>query len=89
MPRSRGEAMMAGLVSVSMRNHDVDLFIKNGANGFYGDSPAELAEQLVWLATHPAQAEAMRRASRLTAMQVFNQDRYLADWSALLKRIVG
>lgn len=89
MPRSRGEAMMAGLVSVSMRNHDVDLFIKNGANGFYGDSPVELAEQLVWLATHPVQAEAMRRASRRTAMQIFNQDHYLAQWSALLKRIVG
>lgn len=89
MPRSRGEAMMAGLVSVSMRNHDVDLFIKNGINGFFGDSAAELSEQLAWLAAHPAQAEAMRRASRLTAMQVFNQDRYLAEWSALLKRIVG
>ena len=89
MPRSRGEAMIAGLVSVSMRNHDVDLFIKNGVNGFFGESAAELGEQLAWLANHPSQAEAMRRASRLTAMQVFNQDRYLAEWSALLKRIVG
>ncbi len=89
MPRSRGEAMMAGLVSVSMRNHDADLFIKNGVNGFFGDSAAELAEQLAWLAANPQRADAMRQASRRTAMQLFNQDRYLADWSALLKRIVG
>ncbi|MFZ2752273.1 MAG: class I SAM-dependent methyltransferase [Lysobacteraceae bacterium] len=89
MPRSRGEAMMAGLVSVSMRNHDADLFIKNGVNGFFGDSAAELAEQLAWLAANPQRADAMRQASRRTAMQLFNQDRYLAEWSALLKRIVG
>lgn len=89
MPRSRGEAMMAGLVSVSMRNHDVDLFIKNGVNGFFGDSPDELAEQLAWLKANPTAAKAMRHASRRTAMQVFNQDRYLAGWSALLKRVVG
>ncbi len=89
MPRSRGEAMMAGVVTLSMRNHDVDLFIDNGIDGFYAESAAEMAEQLAWLASHPAQAEKMRLASRLTAMNIFNQDRYLAEWSSLLKRVIG
>lgn len=89
MPRARGEAMMAGLVSVSLRNHDVDLFIKNGFNGFYADSPEELAEQLLWLSTHPKKKEKIGRASRATAMDSFNQDRYLADWSRLLKTFVS
>lgn len=88
MPRTRGEAMMAGLVSVSLRNHDVDLFIKNGVNGFHGESSAELADQLAWLAANPAKAEQMRKASRETAMKVFNQDRYLADWAGLLRDLV-
>lgn len=89
MPRSRGEAMMAGLVSVSLRNHDVDLFIKNGVNGFYADTPEELAEQLLWLADHPREREKIGHASRATAMDIFNQDRYLAEWSRLLNRLVS
>jgi glycosyltransferase involved in cell wall biosynthesis/GT2 family glycosyltransferase len=89
MPRSRGEAMMAGVVTLSMRNHDVDLFIDNGIDGFYAESAVEMAEQLAWLASHPDQAAKMRLASRLTAMNIFNQDRYLAEWSSLLKRVIG
>ncbi len=89
MPRSRGEAMMAGLVSVSLRNHDVDLFIKNGVNGFYADAPAELAEQLAYLEHNPAQRDAMGRESRRLAMQVFNQDRYLSAWSQLLNDVLS
>lgn len=89
MPRSRAEAMMAGLVSVSLRNHDVDLFIKNGINGFFADTPDELAEQILWLADHPRQKEKIGIASRVTAMDIFNQDRYLADWTRLLNTIVS
>ncbi|NDV18259.1 glycosyltransferase [Pseudodesulfovibrio sp. JC047] len=87
MPRSRGEAMMAGLISVSMQNNDVDLFIKNGVNGFYADSAEELAEQILWLETHPIEAERIRKESLTTALDVFNQDRYLEEWSKLLLEI--
>jgi len=37
MPRARGEPMMCGLVTVNANNHDVDLFIRNGVNGFYSN----------------------------------------------------
>lgn len=80
---------MAGLVPVSLRNHDVDLFIKNGVNGFYADTPEELAEQLLWLADHPRDREKIGCASRATAMDIFNQDRYLAEWSRLLNTLVS
>ncbi len=88
MPRGRGEAMMAGLVSVSLKNHDVELFIKNGINGFFADSSEELAEQLVWLSRHPVERARISRASRLTAMDLFNQDRYLAEWTQLLNEVI-
>jgi len=81
MPRSRGEAMMLGLVSVSMRNHDVDLFIRNGQNGFFGDSAEELAEQIAYLIRNPSVTERIGDASRRTATDLFNQDRYLSAWS--------
>ncbi|SJZ89794.1 Glycosyltransferase, GT2 family [Trichlorobacter thiogenes] len=89
MPRSRGEAMMAGLVSVSMRNHDVDLFIRNGANGFFADCHDELSDQLLFLEKHPAARKKMAAASRQTALDIFNQDRYLAEWSKIFKQTVG
>ena len=89
MPRTRGEAMMAGAITVSMRNHDVDQFIQNGVNGFFADSPEELAEQLRFLKHNPAAMNKMSAASRLTAMDQFNQDRYLSQWEKLLKELVG
>ncbi len=88
MPRSRGEAMMAGLISVSLQNHDVDMFIKNGINGFYANSSEELAEQIIWLSEHPLAREKIARESRNTAMNIFNQDRYLSIWNQLLSNIL-
>ena len=88
MPRSRGEAMMAGLAPVSLRNHDVDLFTINGVDGFYADTTDELAEQLLYLVRNPSQARAMGDQARRTAMNIFNQDRYLSAWSGLLRDIV-
>ncbi len=88
MPRTRGEAMMCGLVSVSLRNHDVDQFVVNGVNGFYADTAEELAEYLKFLTRDPSARERMAFASRRTALDLFNLDRYLANWSTLLARIV-
>lgn len=87
MPRSRTEAMLTGAVSVSARNHDVDLFIKSGVNGFYGDSAEELAEQLIWLKSNESARQRMGEASLRTARDIFNQDRYLAEWDNLLSRM--
>ena len=88
-PRSRGEAMMAGLVSVNMRNHDADMFIENGVNGFYGDSADELAEQILFLKKNPAVLDRMGVASRKTALDLFNQDRHFALWSTILDDVIG
>jgi glycosyltransferase involved in cell wall biosynthesis len=88
MPRIRGEAMMAGVVSVNLGNHDVDMFIQNGVNGFYASESAELAEQISFLIKNPATRERIGSASRLTALDIFNQDRYLADWSKLINDVV-
>jgi glycosyltransferase involved in cell wall biosynthesis len=89
MPRSRGEAMMAGLVTVSMHNHDVDLFIRNGTNGFFAESAEEIGEQLLFLEKNVAAKKKMAAASRCTALDVFNQDRYLSDWGRILEQLVG
>ena len=89
MPWSRTEAMLAGLVSVSLRNYDVDRFINNGVDGFYADEPGELADQIRFLMRHPAERERLGAASRRTAWTLFNQDRWLAEWSRLLFSLTG
>lgn len=89
MPRARGEPMMSGLVPVSLRNHDVELFVRNGVNGFYADEPDALREQLLWLCRRPEQVRRIGAAARQTAITSFNVDRYLADWSNLIALVLG
>lgn len=80
MPRARGEAMMCGLVTVSADNHDVDRFIRNGANGFYAREAGELREHLLYLCRNPDVARRMGMEGRRTALKAFHMDRYLEEW---------
>ena len=89
MPRARAEPMMCGVVTVSARNHDVDMFIKNGVNGFYADAADELREQLRFLVRNSDQVRKIGAAGRATAMDVFNHDRFLGEWSQLVRRQIG
>jgi glycosyl transferase family 1 len=87
MPRSRTEAMMCGVVPVSLRNHDVDRFVVQGENGFYGDSPEELAGYISFLLGNEAARADIAREARATALLVFNHDRFLSDWTAMLQEL--
>jgi hypothetical protein len=89
MPRSRGEAMMTGVIPVSLRNHDVDLFIENGVDGFYDDQPTELAKFINDLLRDHGRVAVMSNAARRKALDVFNHARYLHEWEALLHDTVG
>lgn len=88
MPRARCEPMMCGVVTVNANNHDVDMFIKNGVNGFYSNDPEELRDNLIYLMKNPDVTRQMGYEARTTAMNVFNYDRYLSDWANLLKSTV-
>lgn len=88
MPRARCEPMMCGIVTVNANTHDVDMFIKNGVNGFYSNDPDELRDQLIYLLKHPNVTRRIGEEARKTAIDVFNHDRYLAEWSALFNSVV-
>jgi len=88
MPRARGEAMMCGLATVSANNHDVDLFIKNGVNGFYSNDPYELREYLLYLLRNPDKCRQIGIEGRKTAMDIFNHDRYLKAWEETIAEIL-
>lgn len=89
MPRSRGEAMLCGLATVSIDSHDTDRFIENGVNGFRAGSADELASRLVELVARPELAWHIGCAGRETAMRRFHIDRYLADWRGLICETLG
>lgn len=89
MPRSRGEAMMTGVIPVALANHDVQRFITPGTNGFYSDDPAELADWLNYLFGRPDEVKRISHAARRTAIDVFNHDRYLTGWTHLIKDSIG
>lgn len=85
MPRSRTEAMLCGVVPVSLDNHDVSRFIRNGVNGFYSSSVGELAEFCKSICRDPRMREKMSAAARETAMDVFNHDRFMTEWVKLIE----
>jgi glycosyltransferase involved in cell wall biosynthesis len=89
MPRSRGEAMMTGVIPVALANHDVERFIDQGKNGFYSSDPLELADWLNHLFRHRREARRIAAAARRTAMDVFNHDRYLTSWTKLIEDAIG
>lgn len=89
MPRARGEAMLCGLATVSAANHDVDMFIVNGKNGFFASEPDELREQLLFLVGNPESAREIGEAGRQTACDLFNHDRFLNEWNETINELLG
>ncbi|MDQ8728357.1 glycosyltransferase [Bradyrhizobium sp. LHD-71] len=89
MPRARGEAMMTGVIPVCLRNHDVDMFIEQGVDGYYADTPEELADFLNYLFRDRSRTVPMAAAARRKALDVFNHDRYLASWTKVLQDAIG
>ena len=66
-----------------------DLFIDQKVDGFYAETPEELADFINFLFRNEPQRAAMALAARRKAMDVFNHDRYLLAWTELLKNAVG
>jgi glycosyltransferase involved in cell wall biosynthesis len=89
MPRTRTEAMLCGVVPVSLDNHDVSLFIKNGINGFYSSFVEELADHCNFICRNKNSWEKMSAMARSTAMDIFNHDRYLNEWMSLITDTLG
>jgi len=89
MPRSRTEAMMSGTVPVAYLSHDVNCYIRNGVNGFYSKDEQELYDFTVFMCKNEKAFKKVSEQARLTAMDVFNHDRFLADWSDLIASTIG
>jgi hypothetical protein len=65
------------------------MFIRNGINGFYSEDPKELADYIIFLSKNPSEFKKVSDESYRTAIDVFNNDRYLHDWQETIFRIVS
>lgn len=86
MPLDRAQAMVVGTIPVTLRNHDVAMFIQNGDNGFHAECVEEMAEQIAWLLAHAPRREAMARRARATASDILGVDRFLAAWANVIAK---
>jgi hypothetical protein len=89
MPRSRGEAMMTGVIPVSLANHDVDLFVENGVDGFYADRPEDLATFINSVIRDKHTLARMSAAARTKAIEAFHCERFQNDWWQLIEDRLG
>ena len=90
MPRSRTEAMLSGCCVLTTPWQDADTFIKDGENGFIiPRNPKAVADRVEYLLAHYDEAVAIGQAGKKTALELFNQERYQADWKALLEKVTG
>lgn len=89
MPRSRGEAMMAGVIPVSLANHDVSMFIENGVDGFYSERVEDLAQFINGAIRDERALASMSAAARRKAIEVFHHQRFQNDWRQLLEERLG
>jgi glycosyltransferase involved in cell wall biosynthesis len=87
MPRSLVEAMLTGTLPITLGNKDVDMFIRNGVNGFSSNSIDELLEHVRWVSEKDDRRRTISRQARLNAMDIFNVDRCLAAWLNLIRHI--
>lgn len=84
MPHTRGESMLTGVIPITIRNKDVEMFITNKINGFYGDSPEELAEYILWTINNEQIQKKISMNTRNMALDIFNVDRYISKWASLI-----
>jgi GT2 family glycosyltransferase/glycosyltransferase involved in cell wall biosynthesis len=85
MPRVRGEAMMLGQAVVTRSEHDSELFIDNGYNGFISDDAAETAQLLDELCQNQVLRKIVGRRARETALDLFHANNYVEEWRALIE----
>ncbi|MBW2078875.1 MAG: glycosyltransferase [Deltaproteobacteria bacterium] len=88
MPRTRGEALMAGLALVTTSNHDAKSFIDHGYNGFLSDDVVECSLILQELIENKSLRRKVGEKGRELAIDLFHVNRFLTDWQNVVQRVV-
>jgi glycosyltransferase involved in cell wall biosynthesis len=89
MPRSRTEAMLSGCCVITTPTQDADTFIRDGENGFIVPrNPAYVVKLIQRLIENPTEAIQIGQRGKETAKELFNWDRYNADWYDFVRFVI-
>ena len=81
------EAMMVGLPIVGLATTELVTVIRNGENGFVDTDVDVLVDCMKELLADAALARRLGEAARVTALERFGIDRFVADWHDALTRV--
>lgn len=81
------EAMMIGLPVIGLATTELATVIRNGVSGYLETDPARLVAHMQRLLGSHAEAAALGREARRTALERFNIGRFVADWNNALLQV--
>ena len=87
IPCSLLEAMSCGCAVVSTATCLIPEVIKDGVYGFCTNDEDEMRERLVQLLNDPELAAKMGAEARKTIESMFNMDRFVSEWDAVLRGV--
>lgn len=89
MPRSRTEAMLSGCCTITLPNHGAEKFIQHGVNGFHvPNEPNAIVELITALMANYKECIRIGQEGKKTATELFNMERYQAQWTELVKKVL-
>ena len=80
---------MLGMPIVGLATTEMATAVENGVSGYVDTSVDRLVERMRELLAGPAEARRLGEGARRCAEERFSIDRFVADWDATLRAVVG
>ena len=88
-PRARSEAFVTGMPMVTTPDHNVNLYVEHGINGYVTNDADEAADYINMLLGNKKLRTKFSKNAREKAREVLNIDRFLKEWNDLLDFVMG
>lgn len=95
MPRARVEAMLSGCTIITTNNHDEDMFIENGKNGFLipNDTPKAVGEMILKFLGEKEdnfypELIKIGQEGKKTAIKTFTMEKYREEWIKVINLVL-
>ncbi len=86
MPRSRGEALMVGMATVTTSKFDIAQYYSHKKNILFANTVSEVLENIKLLNNNSKMVEDLGNKARETAMKHFHISDYISKWDNILKK---
>jgi len=88
-PRARSEAFVTGMPIVTTPDHNVNLYVSHGIDGFITDDEDEAVDYINLLLSDKKLRKRFSKNAREKAREVLSIDRFLKEWNDLLDFVMG